>query len=268
MIPAATLRPPGAVVIRELAIAGARGGLFAACIFGLLFVTGRVTVPGVARYDLLLVACILLQVGFVLTRFETKGELLAITCFHLVGLGMELFKVNVAGSWSYPGAEAAWFTVGGVPFFAGFMYASVASFLCQLWRRLEIGTRCWPSSPAALAAAGLIYGNFFANAWLPDQRVPILALVILLFLRTTIILRPVGRRFELPLLPVIVALGLLIYAAENLATFLGAWRYPSQLPEWQPVDSRKITSWMMLIVLSLLLVRLVPRAVADRPDAG
>ena len=42
-----------------------------------------------------------------------------IAIFHVVGTAMEVFKTAV-GSWIYPGD--AFFRIGGVPLFTGFMY--------------------------------------------------------------------------------------------------------------------------------------------------
>ena len=52
---------------------------------------------------------------------------------------MELFKVH-KGSWSYP--EEAYTKFFGVPLYSGFMYASVASYMCQAWHwfNLKIDT--------------------------------------------------------------------------------------------------------------------------------
>jgi len=63
--------------------------------------------------------------------------------YHLIGLVLELFKVHM-GSWSYP--EEAYSKVFGVPLYSGFMYASVASYLCQAWRRLDVRLIDWPQA--------------------------------------------------------------------------------------------------------------------------
>ena len=63
-------------------------------------------------------------------KLESKNELLVICLFHFLGIAMELFKVH-KGSWSYP--EEAYTKFFGVPLYSGFMYASVASYMCQAW---------------------------------------------------------------------------------------------------------------------------------------
>lgn len=92
---------------------------------------------GIPRYDLLLIVCITAQVIMYKTGLETRDEVLVITLFHLLGLMMELHKVH-RGSWSYP--EDAYTKIMGVPLYAGFMYASVGSYICQAWRNLKLDT--------------------------------------------------------------------------------------------------------------------------------
>src|SRR5688572_29578627 len=106
--------------------------LFPVLIFASLALSRVVHIPYVARYDLLLVICLGIQVAMVRFGLETKREAIVITVFHLLGLAMEIHKVQL-GSWAYP--EQAYTKVAGVPLYSGFMYASVASFMCQAWHR-------------------------------------------------------------------------------------------------------------------------------------
>ena len=69
-------------------------------------------------------------------RLETPRELLVVCIFHILGLVLEIFKV-AAGSWEYPESGIA--TVAGVPLYAGFMYAAVGSYICQAFRRFDLG---------------------------------------------------------------------------------------------------------------------------------
>jgi uncharacterized membrane protein YoaT (DUF817 family) len=73
---------------------------------------------------------------------------------------MELFKVSI-GSWSYP--EFAYTKLAGVPLYSGFMYSSVASYLCQAWRRFDLQMINWPSHWPVRIVGVLIYINFFTN---------------------------------------------------------------------------------------------------------
>ncbi len=101
--------------------------VFAGAVFGLLAVTSVVPLP-IARYDALLIGCLVLTGLLWALRVETGREVLVIGLFHLVGLALELFKVRT-GSWTYPGE--AFSKIGGVPLYSGFMYAAVGSYMCQ-----------------------------------------------------------------------------------------------------------------------------------------
>jgi uncharacterized membrane protein YoaT (DUF817 family)/GNAT superfamily N-acetyltransferase len=223
--------------------------LFPACVFLGLAVAKVVPLP-IPRYDALLVYCVVLTFGFWALRIETWREVLVIFAFHLVGLGLELFKVHI-GAWSYAGD--AWTKVGGVPLFPGFMYASVGSYICQAWRRFDLrvsGYRPIPSTIAALA----IYANFFTHFWLPDARW-LLALLLVLVLRRCRVHFTVGpRRHRMPLSLSFVLIGAFLWAAENAATFLDAWRYPNQTSVWQVVHADKLGAWALLVSLSFVLV--------------
>lgn len=226
--------------------------LFAGAIFVGLAVSSVVPLP-IARYDALLAYAVLLTVGFYLLRLETAREVAVIFGFHLVGLGLELFKVRV-GSWAYP--EDAWTKVAGVPLYAGFMYAAVGSYICQAFRRFDLRVDRFPWAPAVgLAAAA--YANFFTHHWLPDLRWAIGAGFVLVLWRSRVSFTVGERRYAMPLALSFVLIGFFLWVAENAATFLGAWRYPSQRDVWQVVHVGKWGSWALLVSLSFVLVAAV-----------
>lgn len=74
-------------------IKNARSCIFPVFIFGMLAVSQVAPLP-MARYDFLLFACIGMQFLMLATGLETRDELKVITLFHLLGLGLELFKVH------------------------------------------------------------------------------------------------------------------------------------------------------------------------------
>lgn len=115
--------------------------LFPVVIFLTLALSKIISIPGFYRYDFILIVCLLMQWIMYKTGLETKDELKVITVFHLIGLLLEIYKVHF-GSWSYP--EEAYSKVFGVPLYSGFMYASVASYICQAWRRLHLQMYLWP----------------------------------------------------------------------------------------------------------------------------
>ncbi|MBJ6949523.1 DUF817 family protein, partial [Vibrio cholerae] len=49
-------------------------------------------------------------------------------------------------------------------------------------------------------------------------------------------------------------IGFFIWIAENIATFFGAWQYPNQHETWNLVHLSKISSWFLLVVISIMIV--------------
>ena len=237
------------------------------CLFpGILFltfaVTKWVTVPGLHRYDLILLVCLAAQAGMYWTRLETKDELKVIACFHLAGLCLELFKTHLH-SWAYP--EAGWTKIYGVPLYSGFMYASVASYLCQAWRRLHVTLSGWPHPKAANGLVAGIYGNFFAEHWLPDARWGLAVLILLLFRRTRVTFAVRDASYAMPMSVAFLLIGFFLWVAENIATFFGAWQYPNQQGGWHLVHLAKMSSWSLLVIFSFLIVAQLKQVKEGRP---
>lgn len=228
--------------------------VFAAALFAGLLLAYVVPLP-LARYDALLVWCVAVTLVFWAVGLETWREVLVVVAFHLLGLGLEVFKVHV-GSWSYP--EDAVAVVAGVPLFSGFMYAAVGSYVCQAWRRFELRVSGFDALPMTVVAV-LVYANFFTHHWVVDLRVPI-ALLGLVVLRRAWVHFSVGdARYRMPLALSFLLIGLFLWVAENAATFLGAWKYPGQLEVWEAVHTAKIGSWALLVTMSFVLVAAVKR---------
>lgn len=227
--------------------------IFPLTIFAALAATRRLDFPllGLHRYDFLLLLCIGVQALLIMTKLESPGELKVITWFHILGLAMELFKVR-AGSWAYP--EPAWTKFGGVPLFSGFMYASVASFLIQVWHRLDLRMERWPHRLLVVPLGVAIYLNFFTHHFVADLRWFLILAVALLFFRTRMVATNTDKARAIPLVGTFAGLGFFIWIAENLGTFLGAWAYPNQREQWQLVHIGKINVWFLLSIISFLLV--------------
>lgn len=227
--------------------------LFPVAIFTALYVTRWITFPlaGLYRYDFLLLLFLGVQAALVLLGVESPKELKTITLFHLLGLGLELFKVR-AGSWSYP--EPALTKVGGVPLYSGFMYASVASFLIAVWHRLRLRLVGWPPAPAVALLGSAIYLNFFTHHFVADLRWLLILGVLFLFFRAKVVVVNTDKPRTIPLVASFVGLAVFIWIAENIATFLGAWAYPDQLEGWRLVHFAKINSWFLLGIISFMLV--------------
>ncbi|MNK84478.1 hypothetical protein D3C87_1043270 [compost metagenome] len=225
--------------------------VFPVIIFASLAITKFIHVPYVPRYDLILMICIVAQVAMVLFSLETVDELKVICLFHVIGLALELYKVHM-GSWSYP--EPGWSKIYGVPLYSGFMYASVASYICQAWRRMDLRITGWPGPILPWLISGAIYLNFFTHHYIGDYRWVLIVLLCLIFYKTQIHFKVEELTLRMPLVVSFLLVGFFIWVAENISTLLGAWRYPDQEHAWQIVHLGKISSWFLLVVISLIIV--------------
>ncbi|TFW25202.1 DUF817 domain-containing protein [Massilia arenosa] len=231
----------------------ARCCVFVVTLLVAVFLTPRAGVLGIPRYDLLLLAAIAIQAWMVRAGLETLDELKAICLFHVIGFALEAFKVSASiQSWSYP--DFAYTKVFGVPLFAGFMYASIASYIIQAWRVLDLRIRHHPPYWMAATIAILIYLNFFTHHYIGDYRWYLAACALGLYSRTTVIFRPLDRDRRMPLIVSFVLTGFFIWLAENIGTFWGVWRYPSQMGAWSMVHLSKWSSWSLMVVMTFTIV--------------
>ena len=134
------------------------------------------------------------------------------------------------------------------------MYASVASYLCQAWRGLKVDLVKWPSFLIVVPLATAIYLNFFTHHYWVDIRWFLAGLVIIVFWKTWVTYEVNGFRYRMPLALSFVLIGFFIWIAENIATFLGAWKYPNQTDAWSLVHLGKVSSWVLLVIVSFLIV--------------
>ncbi|UOY01658.1 DUF817 domain-containing protein [Blastococcus sp. PRF04-17] len=227
------------------------------CLFAVLFFLGlglvRVVPLPIDPADALLIWCLAVTLVLWLVRWKTGREVAVIFGFHLVGLALELYKVR-QGSWSYP--DTGWATVGGVPLYSGFMYAAVGSYVCQAWRRFDLRITGYRARRTALVAA-MIYLNFFTSHVTWDVRVPLAVALLVVTWRTWVHFTVGGRRYAMPLALSFGLIGCFLWVAENAATLLRAWQYPSQESVWTLVHAAKLGSWSLLVVVSIVLVTAV-----------
>lgn len=228
--------------------------VFAILIFAAMAVTQVAETP-VGRYDLLLVAGVAITGLLWWTGYETVREVGVVFAFHLLGLALEIFKVH-QGSWTYP--ADGWSVVAGVPLYSGFMYAAVGSYLCQAWRRFDLRITGYRAAPMALLAVAA-YLNFFTHHWLWDLRWVIAALFVAATWRTWVHYSLAASRLRMPLGIAFVLIGFFLWLAENMGTFLGAWRYPDQEAFWRAVHMGKLGSWALLVTLSFVIVATLKR---------
>lgn len=239
--------------------------IFPVAIFGTLALSNVIPFPYLHRYDAILLVLLAVQVLMVVSGLESKDEIKVICLFHIIGLALELYKVRM-GSWSYP--EPAYTKLFGVPLYSGFMYASVASYMCQVWRRLRMDMTGWPRMRYAVAVGGAIYLNFFTHHYIPDFRWWLTGLVVVVFWRTWIIYNVRGKAYRMPLCIAFVIVGFFIWLAENIATFFNAWQYPDQHQGWQLVSFSKISSWFLLVIISVIIVAQLKHVKANMVVSG
>lgn len=227
--------------------------IFAGSFFVLLAASKYLPLFGMSRYDFLLLAAILLQFVLLASKLETRDELKTICVFHVLGLGLEIFKTHPAiGSWSYP--EFAYSKIFGVPLYAGFMHAAVASYVVQSWRLLDLKLQHYPRYSSSLPIAALIYLNFFTHHFIGDFRWWLCLALLFVFRKTRVCFKPGKREYKMPLLCSFLLIGFFIWIAENISTFFGAWVYPNQSSVWQHVHIGKISSWALLVVITIIIV--------------
>ncbi|MFH8658482.1 DUF817 domain-containing protein [Streptomyces afghaniensis] len=225
-----------------------------ACAFAIALLSGvavSALLPDlpVARYDLLVVYGVLLTLVFWLRGWENGRDVAVITVCHVIGLAFELVKVSL-GSWSYP--EPGVLKFAGVPLYGGFLYAAVGSYVCRAWQLFDLRlVRYRPRATAVVAAA--IYINFFSHHWLPDARWVLAGLLLAVTAGTSVCFTVRGVRRRMPLALSFVLIGFFLWVAENLATFVGAWRYPYQEHGWEPVGVEKFGAWALLISVTFVL---------------
>ncbi len=224
---------------------------FAFSLVGLLVFTKFVPLPWMARYDWMFLFCIAIQLLMVKMKLETWKDAAVVGVFHLLGTGMEVYKV-AQGSWSYP--EPAVLMVQGVPLYAGFMYGSVASYMCLAWKKMQLRASDWPSTPTAMTIGLLIYLQFYFPIWHLGARFVMMAIVVGVFWRARVHFDCAGQRWQMPMPVAFFLIGAMIYVAENVGTLVGAWRYPYQSQGWVIVHPTKMLAWTLLMTVSLIVV--------------
>lgn len=112
----------------------------------------------------------------------------------------------------------------------------------------------WPHPARVVPLGALIYANFFANNVLPDQRALLILAELWVFRRTRVEFTPQATPRSMPLALAFLLIGVFVWLAENVATYLGAWQYPHQQDGWRMVDLHKLSSWALLVIVSLMIV--------------
>lgn len=226
-------------------------------LLGLIVLSSHVSVPGIPRYDWLLVGGLSIQILLIRLGLESWLDALVMAGFHLLGLILEIIKVR-GGSWSYP--EAAFTKISDVPLFSGFMYASVASYMSIAWRKMNLEMTQWPGKWVSLVLLVGVYLQFFLPlSWLGPQmmmlpRILSIAFVFACFWRTKVHFDSGGKRLWMPLNLSFVLIAFFIWVAENICTANGIWLYPHQQAKWEPVHLQKVIPWSLMVVVSVTIL--------------
>jgi len=231
----------------------ARAAIFAGAFFVLLFASNYIPLFGLPRYDFLFIAAVLIQVILYLTKLETKDEVKVIFLFHVIGLCLELFKTSAAiGSWSYP--EEGYLKILTVPLYSGFMYAAVGSYISQAWKIFKLELTNYKHYIWSVILCALIYINFFTHHYLYDFRWVLIIAVFIFFWKTRVYFTVTEKKRWMPMNVAFILIAFFIWVAENISTYLGAWKYPDQIHVWNVVSTSKVTSWFLMVIISFILV--------------
>ena len=242
--------------IREFVIFGlkqAQAASFAGSFLLLLLISNYIPLFGLARYDFLFLAAVVIQAILYFTKLETKDEVKVIFLFHIIGLILELYKTSPGiGSWSYP--EEGIFKIATVPLYSGFMYAAVGSYISQAWKIFKLEFTNYTHYLLSIFFGFLIYLNFFTNHYFYDIRLFLIIAIFIFFWKTKVhfTVTKMVRRMSLNIGFILIAF--FIWIAENISTYLGAWKYPDQIHAWTVVSTNKITSWFLMVIISFIIV--------------
>lgn len=221
--------------------------------FGLSLVLGfLLTMNSNYRYDILFIYALCIQVLLYKINFERKRDILVVTIFHLIGLSMELIEVSLNHSWSYN--STGFFYIASVPIFTGFMYASVGSFMAKEFKLLRLRLVNMPSNKVLIILSIMIYINFILNNHIYDFRYILLIATVIIYRKSSLYFTPSLKEYKFNIPLAFLLIGFFIWIAENISTYLGIWTYPNQVPVWHFVHLSKITSWMLLSIVSFNLV--------------
>ncbi len=231
----------------------ARAAIFAGSFFVLLFISNHIPLGGLARYDFLFIAAVVIQAILYFTKLETKDEVKVIFLFHIIGLVLELYKTSPEiGSWSYP--EDGILKIATVPLYSGFMYAAIGSYISQSWKIMKLELTNYSRYIVSVLLCFLIYLNFFTNHYIYDFRIFLIIAIFAFFSQTRVYFTVTDIRRWMPMNLAFLLIAFFIWIAENISTYLGAWQYPNQVHVWTIVSTGKITSWFLMVIISFIIV--------------
>lgn len=134
------------------------------------------------------------------------------------------------------------------------MYAAIGSYISQAWKIFKLELTNYKHYLVSVLLCALIYINFFTNHFIYDIRLFLIALVFIFFWKTRVYFTTTNIRRYMPMNLAFLLIAFFIWIAENISTYLGAWKYPDQIHEWSAVSTQKITSWFLMVIISFILV--------------
>jgi uncharacterized membrane protein YoaT (DUF817 family) len=137
------------------------------------------------------------------------------------------------------------------------MYSAVGSYMARVNRILDFRFTNAPPTWASFVLATLIYANFFTHHFFYDIRNVLLLGSVVLYGRCIIYFRMDKLHRHMPLMLAQFLTAIIIWFAENVATYSRVWVYPNQTGDWQMVPLNKLAAWYLLLTLSFVLVTIV-----------
>ena len=213
-------------------------------IFFITLAASYVVKIDIARYDFVSFSLIATYGLFFFFHWRNTRYLLIHIVVHFLGLLFEIYKVNKL-SWVYP--DQAWLMFWGVPFYSGFMYTALVDFVCQVMHRSKFQImRELPWKTIGILSL-LIYLNFFiVHLTRVDFRYLLVVVSVFLIYRLPVRMTVKKTTIDANLLSIMIVFSCMVWVAENIATFSGAWLYMTQLDGWVPVSPHKLVSWYLL----------------------
>lgn len=198
----------------------------------------------VSRYDFISISLLVIYAGFFVCKLRSKQDCITHVTVHILGSIFEYYKVG-HGAWVYPETGALVFF--GVPFYSGFMYTALVDCISQLIKFFQLRIVAKVSWYKILLLCVAIYANFFlVHITRIDMRYVLVFCSVLLLYHVPITIAIKNRILRIRLLPIMIGFACIVWVAENIATFSGAWLYKNQLERWYPVSLHKLVSWYLL----------------------
>ena len=144
--------------------------------------------------------------------------------------------------------------------FAGFMYASVGSFMARAIRLFDMRFLVYPKFGLIVLLAASTYVSFFTHHFGADVRYVLFVTTAALYWKPRISFTPFGTVRSMPLVVAASLFSLLLYIAENIGTLMETWLYNGSA-EFSFASIGKLGSWFLLLFVSFVQVTLVYRNV-------